>query len=79
MKAFKTPVWLRWSHVIFSVVGFAFAWLYLRDAMTVGSATSNGIKGGIWLAVALFMIVPEVRSWWRRRRQDDSGSSGQTA
>jgi len=58
---------LKWWHIIFGVVAVFFAIQYLRDGFGDAGANADRVKGFVWVALALFMIVPE---FIRRRRQE---------
>ncbi len=51
---------LRWWHIIFGVVASFFALQYLQDGLSNGGESGDIIKGCVWVAMALFMIVPEL-------------------
>lgn len=58
MKA-TTLKLFRWWHIVFGVMALLFAGRYLQDGLGEGGATGDLIHGGVWVAVALLMIVPE--------------------
>ena len=51
---------LRWWHIVFGVMALLFAGRYFQDGLSEGGTTGDVIHAGVWVAVALFMIVPEV-------------------
>ncbi len=57
---------LKWWHIIFGIVAVFFAAQYLQDGLAEGGSTPDKVKGGIWVALAIFMIVPEL---FRRRKK----------
>jgi hypothetical protein len=53
----KKANWWRW---LFVVLGLVMATLYLRDAFGEGPLISNTIKGSVWVALVVLVIVLEL-------------------
>jgi hypothetical protein len=63
---------LRLWPVAFAVLALFFAVQYLGDGFADGGARADRIKGFVWIALALFVVLLEYLRRWKSRRDEAS-------